>query len=186
MKVSSPFLFRKFGMAALGVLTLSFMPEIFLTIAQDIYSKKFFEDVVESLENTVNQHPYCLIVPRKVEQSGYSYREWIVINDPLDIDLEHVLDHAIREKLFFYAKEGRSIKERSEFGREMHFGIALRNRFFIWSFRNGSFVELRHPEPISYVEELKRKYNATNKPDYPREFVEHLHPNDYYCPLSHY
>jgi len=187
MRVSPPYFLMKYLPVLLGGLIIIFLPKILVPIAFNLYKEKFYEDVVSALEENVKNEPYCIIAPRITRKNdegvGYPYREWVVLRDPLMIDLRHVLDHAVREKLIFYAKEGRSIKERAESGREMHFGIALKDTFYIWSLKKRAFVELRLPTPIRYLQELKNKHSALSQDQNIKGIPRRINLIDYYCPL---
>lgn len=179
---SPSFSIHRYIVGTVLVLTVIFLPELLIPIAQTFFKEKIMAGVVASLKDIVNDESYCIIAPRIVETGGDSYREWTVVNDPLDIQMDHVIDHAIREKLIFYAKEGRSIKQRSEFGREMHFGVSLRDNFFIWSFKENKFVSLNIPGTPRYLDELKRKYSALTMHEKKESYPLRYKSIDYYCP----
>ena len=199
MKVLPPVFFRKYSAAILVVLILVFLPEIVVPAVFNLYKEKFYEDVVIALDKVIKDEPYCIIAPRLVEQkfenTSYSFRRWVVLRDPLKIDLSHVLDHAIRQKLIFYAKEGHSLRRRLRLGNEMHFGVAKKDAFYIWSFKKSSFVELKIPVlEVNYLRELKSSYITYSRYQHLTKLSgnqhliklpEYIDPTDYYCSLSH-
>ena len=185
-------------MRVLGLLIIVFLPEIIVPVASYIYKDAFYADVVTSLGQIVNDEPYCLIVPRVNEkiippqkiipffitlpERIYTSREWVIVMDPEKIDYPHILDHAIRQKLLFYAKEGRSYGTRAERGTEMHFGVATEGAFYLWSFKKRRFVEhfVAIPRNLFWMKkrytDLRHYQRFSNRPPY-------ADPEDYYCPF---
>ena len=174
------------------LIIIIFLPEIIVPLAFHVYKGAFYEDVVASLDQVVNDEPYCIIVPRVKQtlippffifpERIYSFREWVIVMDPAQIDYHHILDHAIRQKLLFYAKEGRGYGKRGEIGTEMHFGVAKKAAFYVWSFKNRRFVEHVVPMP-SNLYWMKKRY--TDLKHYQRfsKRPMYTNPEDYYCPF---
>ncbi|MBL4783385.1 MAG: hypothetical protein JKX92_14190 [Porticoccaceae bacterium] len=182
-------------MRVLGLLIIVFLPEIIVPVAFHLYKDVFYEDVVASLEQLVDDDPYCIIVPRvnRVKQQRrflffmlperiYSSREWVIVMDPAQIDYPHILDHAIRQELLFYAKEGRSYGTRAERGTEMHFGVAKKDAFYVWSFKNRRFVEHVVPVP-SKLYRMKKRYMDYRRYQRYGQVPTRINPDDYYCPF---
>jgi len=115
--------FKKYVIRVAALLIIIFLPEIVVPVASFFYKDVFYEDVVTSLDQVINDEPYCIIVPRvnRVKQQSrflffmlperiYSSREWVIVMDPAKIDYRHILDHAIRQEWLFYAKEERLVR----------------------------------------------------------------------------
>ena len=169
------------------------MPEIIVLVASSIYKDAYYADVVTSLGEVVsNDEPYCIIVPRVNEllippffifsERIHTSREWVIVMDPAQIDYPHILDHAIRQELLFYAKEGRSYGTRAERGTEMHFGVAKKDAFYVWSFKNRRFVEHVVPVP-SKLYRMKKRYMDYRRYQRYGQVPTRINPDDYYCPF---
>mgnify|MGYP003385651852 FL=1 len=180
-------------MRVLGLLVIIFLPEIIVPVASDIYKDAFYVDVVTSLGEVVsNDEPYCIIVPRVNEllippffifpERSHTSREWVIVMDPAQIDYPHILDHAIRQELLFYAKEGRSYGTRAERGTEMHFGVATKGGFYIWSFKQRRFVEhiVAMPQNLYW---MKKRYTDYRRYQRLGRMPARINPDDYYCPF---
>jgi len=186
--------FKKYVIRASALLIIIFLPEIVVPVAFHFYKDAFYEDVVASLDQVVKDEPYCIIVPRVKQdliraffifpERIYSYREWVIVMDPAEIDYQHILDHAIRQKLLFYAKEGRSYKDRGEIGSEMHFGIAKKGVFYVWSFKKRRFVEHVVPIPQNLFWMKKRYTNLRHRQRFSHR-PPYADPEDYFCPFMH-
>ena len=187
--------FKTYVMRVLGLLIIVFLPEIIVPVAFHLYKDVFYEDVVASLEQLVDDDPYCIIVPRvnRVKQQRrflffmlperiYSSREWVIVMDPAQIDYPHILDHAIRQELLFYAKEGRGYRKRGEIGTEMHFGVATKGGFYIWSFKQRRFVEhiVAMPQNLYW---MKKRYTDYRRYQRLGRMPARINPDDYYCPF---
>ncbi|MBQ0720708.1 MAG: hypothetical protein KBT88_09910 [Gammaproteobacteria bacterium] len=175
-----------------ALLIIIYLPEIVVPVVFHLYKDTFYEDVVAGLAEVVNDEPYCIIVPRVKQQRipGFfifperihSYREWVVVMDPAAIDYRHILDHAIRQGWLFYAKEGRGYGKRGEIGTEMHFGVAKKGAFYLWSFKKRRFVEHVVPIPSALYwmkkgyTDLRHYQRYSNRPEYGNS-------DDYYCPF---
>ena len=197
-RLLSSVFFKKYIVRVLGLLMIVFLPEIIVPVASSIYKDAFYADVVTSLGQIVNDEPYCLIVPRVNEtlippqkitpffitlpERIYTSREWIIVMDPEKIDYPHILDHAIRQELLFYAKEGRSYGTRAERGTEMHFGVAKKDAFYVWSFKNRRFVEHVVPVP-SKLYRMKKRYMDYRRYQRYGQVPTRINPDDYYCPF---
>ena len=161
--------FKKYVIRVVALLIIIFLPEIVVPVAFHLYKNVFYEDVVASLEQLVGDDPYCIIAPRVKKQLIPAFfvfperihfsREWVVVIDPAKIDYRHILDHAIRQELLFYAKEGRGYRERGEIGTEMHFGVAKKGAFYLWSFKNRRFVKHFVAIP-SNLNSIKERYKV--------------------------
>ncbi len=194
MRLLSSVFFKKYVIRVAALLIIVFLPEIVVPVAFYFYKDAFYEDVVASLDQVVNDEPYCIIVPRVKQQlipaffifpeRIYSSREWVIVMDPAKIDYRHILDHAIRQEWLFYAKEGRGYRERGEVGTEMHFGVAKKDAFYVWSFKNRRFVEHVVPIPQNlywmkkYYTDLRHYQRFSNRPPY-------ADPEDYFCPFMY-
>ena len=196
-RLLSSVFFKKYLMRVLGLLVIIFLPEIIVPVASDIYKDAFYVDVVTSLGEGVNKgEPYCIIAPRvnRVKQQQrrflfftlperiYSSRKWVIVMDPARIDYRHILDHAIRQELLFYAKEGRSYGTRAERGTEMHFGVATKGGFYIWSFKQRRFVEhiVAMPQNLYW---MKKRYTDYRRYQRLGRMPARINPDDYYCPF---
>ena len=180
----------KYLASVLMVLILIFLPELIVPIDFKLYTEQLHKDVVIALDKVINDEPYCIIAPRLVEikvgTTSHSHREWIVLRDPLKIDARHVLDHAVRQKLIFYANEGRSLKRRFQIGSEMHFGLVKKDTFYIWSFKRNGFVKLKTPvSNVSYLHELKNSYITFSRYKHLSNISRNIDPIDYYCIFSY-
>lgn len=177
------------GLIALGFLL--FLPKILVAITMNLYEETFYRDVSDSLAQIAKGKPYCIIAPRVFEKrvgntsKRIKIREWIVLYDPREIDFRHVIDHAIREKLVFYAREGRSLKERMQLGREIHFGLVVQDGFYNWSFRKRAFLE--HSEELNSdsLNEMRDRYNDFKAYSGIATLPEDIDIKNYYCPLLH-
>ena len=185
---------NKYVVRLVTLLIIIFLPEMVVPVASLFYEDKFYEDVVAGLDQVVKDEPYCIIVPRVEKklihaffifpERIYSSRKWVIVMDPARIDYHHILDHAIRQKLLFYAKEGRDYRKRGEIGTEMHFGIAKKEAFYVWSFKNRRFVEhtVSIPQNLYWMKkqytDLKYYQRYSNRPPY-------ADPEDYFCAFMH-
>lgn len=119
-RLLSSVFFKKYVIRVAALLIIVFLPEIVVPVAFHFYKDAFYGDVVASLDQVVNDEPYCIIVPRVKQQlipaffifpeRIYSSRKWVIVMDPAKIDYRHILDHAIRQEWLFYAKEERLVR----------------------------------------------------------------------------
>ena len=196
-RLLSSVFFKKYVIRVAALLIIVFLPEIVVPVAFHLYKDVFYEDVVASLEQLVDDDAYCIIVPRvnrvklqrrflffMLPERIYSSREWVIVMDPAKIDYRHILDHAIRQEWLFYAKEGRGYRERGEIGTEMHFGVAKKDAFYVWSFKNRRFVEhvVTIPQNLYSIQrtytDLRHYQRYSNRPPY-------ADPEDYFCPFMY-
>lgn len=171
---------KKYVVIAALFVTYWCLPYVTVPVVYFLYGDRFYRQVDASLTQIAQGKPYCIIVPRINSAGKHASREWVVSKDPETIDLRHILDHAIREKLLL-AREGRSLKRRAEVGREMHFGLSLKNEFYIWSFRSESFVKLPVDGLANYERSLINVYLALQQQRQASNILTPLNINDYYC-----
>lgn len=169
------------GLIALGMLL--YLPNILVVISVRFYEETFYRDVSDSLAQIAKDKPYCIIAPRIFETGVRPIREWVVLHNPEEISFHHVMDHAIRDKLFIYPSEDRWIKERSQLGREIHFGLLVQDGFYIWSFRKREFVEQPSGYNTSTLKGLRTRYVVLKTYSTIATLPEGIEIENYYCPL---
>lgn len=172
---------KKFISFIIFLLIYVSLPHTWAPVIHFLYEKKFHEQVDAGLRNISRGNGYCIIAPTVDPASKHPFRKWIAIHDPEKLDLQHILDHAIREKLVFLANEGRSLKERAEIGREIHFGLSLEDEFYIWSFLRGRFVRLPVDGLTSYEKEIIGSYAALRQYQDTDKAAIAVDLDDYYC-----
>lgn len=157
------------------------MPRLISFSVFNLFKESIQKDIYEQLVVVSDQDDTCLIAPVLLSQKNVKVRDWQVIPSVGGLNLFHVIDHAVRERLVFFASEGRGIKQRAIYGREMHFGVLKGDRLFIWSFKERKFVELPFI-PHWLVGELKSKYSSLKSLTKNERAVIGLDPGNYYCP----
>lgn len=163
------------------VIVVFFLPQIVTPFAQVLYTRDIHAMVERGIDEISKNKPYCIIAPVLVPVRNRYARDWQIIPSVQEIDFDHILDHAVREKLILYAKEGRGARRRGEIGREMHFGVLVQKTLYIWSFKEQQFIELPF-KPHRLAGEFQRQYQAFRAINAQHVLSEPLKSEDYFCP----
>lgn len=171
---------KKYLLFAALVILFLLSPYIITSFFYWYFADEFPLAVETSIEKEVDGREYCIIAP--VLERGS--RDWQVVNSVSSINLHHIVDHVVREKLVFFAKEGRSLRQRAKYGREMHFGVLFEKQLYIWSFKQSKLIALPFvPHRLSLS--LKERYIALSKSKEEGLLPDYIDPKKYFCPYLH-
>lgn len=156
-----------------SVLTYTNLPSILAGFVTPFYQAYFVERVTEQIQKVAGGKAACLIIPYPYKDVGGNVRrEWVVADSAAEIDLQHILENGLKEKIHFWHWRET----------DRHFGLLVDEKLFNWSFRLQSFFEIVYPGPSYVAESLKNSYITYERYGASISWPTRFSYLDFYCP----